>query len=800
MRASFFFATLFFLCINTVFAQHQLTGTVKDKADGSPFPYVTAALLRPDSSVVTGVITNDSGRFVIEKVNPGDYIVQLSFIGYKKEYLQVNVPAQSDLGEITLAEDANMLAEVVVRGRRALVEQRIDRVVVNVAGNMITSGLNISDLLRQLPGLVVDDDNNVKLNGNNVTVYIDGRPPRLPAEQIAQMLKGMMSDMVDRVELIANPSSRYEAGMSSAIVNIRMKRDATLGLNGSLQGGVGFLEHNVASMGGLNLNYRSKAVNIFGNYGYNKSPNHSDLYQDRNYSGETPITYNQHSLMQNKTNSHSYRAGIDWFVSPKQTLGFLFNGAESDGKGDITARADIGQTGASKIDSTERSVTWSGSKYSSQMFNLHYQFSISEGEELQVDADYGRAYNRSWQRMQSNSLNPDGIQRGSQREFQYSGPRNIDIMSLKIDYEKAFSKNSGMEVGVKTGQTYTDNEFSYENLYDGRWVIDNNQSNRFKYTEQISAAYAMYSQKFGKFGAMAGLRAEYTTIKGESPTMDTTFTHSYLDWFPSAYLQYQINERQGLNLSYTRKIERPGYSSLNPFRTYIDPFTYQSGNPDLTPSYRTNITLRYNLSRYAASIGTFLSENIYEQDYEQDDVTHTTGLVMRNLGQKRGITVSLSAPFRVAKWYNLQIYLEGSRTQVKTHQSGKDFQKIYIAAYGTMQHAFTILPTLRASIYMSAVKLPWNGIMHYEDYWGMSARVEKSFFDQRMSLTLAVEDPFKSNIRKGSINFGNINQSIRQYPDSRVISLVARYSFGSQKIRAARNRNVGIEEEMGRAK
>jgi hypothetical protein len=181
--------------------------------------------------------------------------------------------------------------------------------------------------------------------------------------------------------------------------------------------------------------------------------------------------------------------------------------------------------------------------------------------------------------MQSRYIDSDGSVLRPSTEFQSYGPRDIDILSFKLDYERPLSNHSNMEAGLKTGQTVTDNEIIYENLNEGIWEIDPNQSNRFKYTEQISAAYATYSHRFGKFSTMAGLRVEYTSTQGESPTMDTTFKHNYLDWFPSAYLQYQINEKQALNFSYSRKITRPGYGLLNPFRKYADPFTYSSGNP-----------------------------------------------------------------------------------------------------------------------------------------------------------------------------------------------------------------------------
>ncbi|MDR1500819.1 MAG: TonB-dependent receptor [Tannerellaceae bacterium] len=644
------FFVVFCSCVSYVFAQHQLSGVVRDRTDGSFLQYATAALLRPDSSVVTGVVTGDSGRFVIGNVSAGNYLLQVSFIGYNKEYMQVNVPAQSELGEISLGGDANMLGEVVVINRRALVEQRIDRLVVNVRNNMITSGRNVNDLLKQMPGLVVDANNNVKLNGREATVYIDDRPTRLPAEQVAQMLTGMMGDVVDRVELIDNPSSRYEAGMSSAIVNIRLRRDASLGLNGTAQAGAGFTEHNFASVGGLNLNYRSKKLNVFGNYGYNDVPMYYDLSQVRNYGGggASPLTYDQYSLIEEGYPSHTLRAGIDWFIAPGHTMGALFNGTYNNLDTDIASHADISQTGSAKIDSTILSDTWASSTYSSQMYNLNYRMDGDKNGVLTADLDYGHVHSKKRQDLLSRYLDAGGGELRSSTEFQYSGPRDIDIFSFKVDYTRRLSGNSGLEAGVKTGRTVTDNEIVYENLFAGQWVFDPAQSNRFKYTEGVSAAYITYTLSFGRLSAMAGLRGEYTSIRGESPTMDTTFTRSYLDIFPSAYLQYQVSESQGLNLSYSRKINRPGYSLLNPFRTYADPFTFSSGNPDLSPSYRNTAALRYNIGGYSASLSYSALSDIFEQDYVQDDVSRTMGLVVMNVGRREQYALGVNVPVSLA--------------------------------------------------------------------------------------------------------------------------------------------------------
>jgi hypothetical protein len=803
MMKKLIFISLFIFGMFAAHAQYQLKGTVKEAAGGAPVPYATAALLRPDSSAITGVTTSDAGRFVIENIAAGNYLLQVSFLGYEKAYRQVNVPAQSDLGEILLSESVNRLNEVVVEGRRALVEPRLDRIVVNVAGNVITSGLNVQDVLKRLPGLVVDQNGSVRLNGRPATVYIDGRPTRLPAEQVALMLGGMMGDVVDRVELIDNPSSRYEAGMSAAIVDIRLKRDASLGLNGAASLGGGFTDYDFIWQGGLNLNYRSKKFNIFGNYGYNHAIGRAETYQKRNYSGAMPVTYDQNFNMRVLRPTQTLRAGIDWFVTPKQTVGLLFTGTNNQRNEDIAADAAISRTGSAETDSTEISGSRAESEYSSQMYNLNYQlaggFTGGKGEVLTADLDYGHVYNHSWQDMQRRYFDPDGSERRLQTEFQYGGPRAIDIFSVKADYVKPFSEKSRMEAGAKTGQTVTDNGIRYENLYDGRWEVDYNQTNNFKYTERVSAGYATYSHQFGRFSAMAGLRAEYTSVKGESPTMDTTFTRSYLGWFPSAYVQYKINDKQMLNLSYSRKINRPGYSLLNPFRRYMDPFTYGSGNPDLNPSYLSTIALRYNIGRYMVNASYSAENDVFEKTFIQDDANRITNISQSNIGKRQQLNLTLSVPVQVAKWYALNIYAQGGYYMVDALYDGKPIKTDYLAAMASMQHAFTILPTLRANLQMMAMSPSRQGIIAQMDgIWTMNAHIEKTFLDKRLSLALSCNDIFASMVYYVDLNFANINQYVKENLYQRSTMLTVRYSFGSQKIRGARNRTVGIQDEMGR--
>jgi hypothetical protein len=299
---------------------------------------------------------------------------------------------------------------------------------------------------------------------------------------------------------------------------------------------------------------------------------------------------------------------------------------------------------------------------------------------------------------------------------------------------------------------------------------------------------------------MAGLRAEYTSLKGESPTMDTTFTRSYLDLFPSAYLQYQINAKQALNLSYSRKINRPGYNLLNPFRMYADPFTYQSGNPDLAPSYINTVALRYTINRYSANLSYNVISDIFQQDYIQDDANRTMGLTTNNIGKREQFTLSLSVPVQVAKWYNVSLSPEVSYIKADTRHSGEQFLNNYFSGFAGLYHNFSFSPTFRANVQMIWMKLPWEGILNMDPLWMMNGQIEKTLLANRLSLSLSGNDIFNSMVSKGVMKFGNINQTIKQEQNQRTIMLTARYSFGSQQIRGARNRSVGIEEEMGRAR
>jgi hypothetical protein len=780
-----------------------ISGIVKEKTTGDPIAYATVVLLQADSSYVTGGTTDEAGHFSLETAEAGTYIVKLSFIGYESLYKTIKVDSDIDTGEFFLQEKSFGLKEVVVLGNRPLIEQKIDRLVVHVSGNMITSGLNISEVLREMPGLVVNEDGKITLNGRGVTVYIDGRPTNLPASLLINMLNGMQGDAVDRVELISNPSARYDARQSASIVNIRLKRDVTLGLNGSVSASVGYTEYLPAYRTSLNLNYRSKKINIFGMYGFNYQPWNSDAEQIKNFHDGTPVTYKQYAKMKLTTPANTVRMGMDWFLSPKQTVGFLFNGTYSDRKLSISSNTDISRLGSTAIDSVALSHIQGDDKSNTQMYNLNYRLLTDTlGGELTADLDYGRINNHNWQNVQSHYF--EDIHAGSTRseEFQYTGPRNIQIYSLKLDLTKPLSSKMQMEAGLKAGNTTTDNEIRYENLINNHWEPNPNQSREFRYHEFISAAYFNVSYRFNRLTTMLGVRAEYTRSKGESATADTAFTHTYLDLFPNVFFQYKINEAQNLGLSYTRKINRPDFSLLDPFRVYVDPFTYLSGNPDLKPSYIHSVDMSYRLKRYSVNLAYMKIDDRFAQEMVQNIEDHTTGIINKNIGKHEIYSLYGFAPIQIAKWYILRINPGIQWEKSDSWYNGENFKNNYWTASGNIYNAFTILPTLTANFNFFWQKAGWDGITSFRgsNLWQFNGRIEKTFLEKRVSLSLSCNDIFSTYRHQAETKFQTIDQKSKQDSHPRLFLLTARYSFGSQKIRGARNRQVGIEDEINRTK
>ena len=373
-------------------SQHQLNGTVKDAADDSPIPYATVALLHPDSSAVTGVMTVDDGKFVIEKVAAGDYIVRISFIGYETVYRNVKVPEQGDLGEITLSENANILNEVIVTASRPLLVMKADRYVVNVSSNIQSAGRDALDILRNTPGLLVDQNGNVTVMGKGVQIWIDGRPSQMSGEQLKSFLHSMQGGEIERIEVITNPSSRYEAEGSGGIIDIRTKKGLDSGVNGTFTAGYqqGRMDNENT---GLSMNWRREKFNLFGNYAVNRYKWWSFLDQTnimQTHEGEITLNLESDSRHSEAGLRHAVRAGMDYFLNPNNIFGIIVNTYHADDgifslKGVTDISPDYQGINHSTADNRKTDIK------NGVQVNMNYQTTFTNAkQQLNFDLDYAR--------------------------------------------------------------------------------------------------------------------------------------------------------------------------------------------------------------------------------------------------------------------------------------------------------------------------------------------------------------------------------------------------------------------------
>lgn len=779
-------------------AQHSITGIVKDAKDSSPISYVTVALLRSDSSVVTGAVTGDDGKFVLENISKGDYLVQVSFLGYKKEYRKVNIPAQNDLGVINLKGNATELGEVTVTAIRPQIEQKVDRYIMNVS-SIQSSGRNTLEVLSLTPGVLVTSNGDISVMGNGMAIWIDGRPTNLSGDQLHSLLTSMQGNEIDRIEVITNPPARYEAEGIGGIINIRTKKGLLLGFNGSAT--LGYKQgHSDRENAGISFNYRKQFINIYGNYGYSHATSWGD-YKTINkmetddgwfeYDGKTALRKGTTGLFDG---NHQLRLGSDFFINPKNTIGILFNG-------NYMGYIDERRTGSTTITPAYQGIGFAtadnlaGVRSDNQQLNLNYQGIFSKPEQqLTIDLDYGRFNSKSSEQDNNQYFDADSILI-SPEQLRHNNPQLIHLKSAKADYTQPVWKEGILGFGGKLSQSETDNNLLYENYnYDDiNWETDANLTRQFDYNEQIDAFYVNMEQAAGaNWSFQAGLRGEYTKVKGNQLTLNEVNQSDYFDLFPTFFVLHKTGKGQ-YRFSYGRRVRRPSYSLLDPFEVRFDAYTFSVGNPDLKPAYTHNLQLAYSYKQfmgqvvYNYTIGQITDMPIIKGDMH--------GSMPINFNNRQNITLGINYSPAITKFWSINLYSEGAYV---LNQAGDYDNKGFVFMIN-LYNRFTITKKLTAEVsgfYMSKSR---NGYSVTEPFGNLSAGLRQELWNDRLSIVLSMNDIFNTSISTESTNTGQTYQWAKQDFDNRWVSLSLTYNFGSITVKNSRNRSTGNEDEVNRA-
>ncbi|PSR53974.1 TonB-dependent receptor [Adhaeribacter arboris] len=565
-----------------------IRGTIID-AQKTPIPFSSVGLYRAaDSSLVTGTAADEAGKFELS-TKPGNYFLKISMVSFRERVIpRVTVQNQDvQLGVLELKLSAEVLKEVVVQGERSTMELALDKKIFNVGKDLANAGGTASDILSNVPSVAVDAEGNVSLRGSgNVRILIDGKPSGLVSIKGGSGLQQLQGSSIERVEVITNPSARYEAEGMGGIINIVLKKERQEGINGSFD----LITGNPANFGlGANVNYRKKNLNFFVNYtaSYRKAPGRSTLYQEQ-WRNDTTFISRQSSENQLKGMYNNARAGIDYFFNPKNVLTGSYTYRLNKGKRFSEIQYLDYLTNINNLQSiTNRTQDETETEPNSE-YALSYKRTFTrEGQELTADVRYLDNWEKSDQYYTQKTALPDGNPSAIEDILQRSLNDETEKQFLvQVDYVHPFGKDGKLEAGLRSSSRDMTNNFSVtQQIADGAWMPLDSLTNNFLYEENIHALYGIMGNKIGKFTYQVGLRAEWTGVTTTLKKTNEVNPREYANLFPSVHVTYDLPKQHALQLSYSRRVRRPQYNDLSPFMTFSDSRNYFSGNPDLNPEF-----------------------------------------------------------------------------------------------------------------------------------------------------------------------------------------------------------------------
>ena len=795
--------------ISSLVSAQTISGVVKDQ-QGKVLEKTTVSLLKAkDSSVIKLSVTDKEGKFNFQ-AGAGQYLVSASHVAYSPFYSKpVELSGSGDLsvGELNMTKKEAALQGVTVSSQKPMIEVRADKMIVNVEGTMNSVGNDALELLRKSPGVTVDKDDNLSLAGKNgVQVYIDGKPSPLSGVDLANYLKSMQSAQIESIEIISNPSAKYEAAGNAGIINIRLKKNKAFGTNGSVN--AGFVQGVYPKFnGGLNLNHRNGKINVFGNYNYNNGKNQMKFTSIKE---QFDTLFAQSNRITFQNNTHGFKAGIDYFADKKNTFGAVVNGNLATNDINTAGPMYFTYIPTGQLDRILWATNTNGLKRDNVNTNINYKHSEPNGKDLNIDADYGFFKIRSDQYQPNYYYEADGATEINRAIYNMIAPTNIDLYSVKTDYEQNY-KGGKLGIGGKIGIVNSDNDFKRFDVYNSGKILDTLKSNRFGYKENINALYVNYNKQLKGFMVQFGLRVENTHSKGTSTGFkmdnshyapyDSAFKRDYTDFFPSASLSFNKKPMNQWTVSYSRRIDRPAYQDLNPFEFKINEYTYMKGNTTLRPQYTNSFGLT-NIYKYRLTTVLNYShvKDIFAQLPDTIDKTKSF-LTKKNLATQDVVSLNISYPFQY-KWYSFFATMNSSYSLYKADFGGGDRkvnQKVFAMTY-YMQNSFKLGKGWTgeiSGIYISPSV--WQGVIKADAMGFVDAGLQKTLFKGKGTVKAVLSDILKTMKWRGSSDFAGVKADFKGHGEQQQIKLNFSYRFGSNTVKAARQRNTGIEDESKRA-
>lgn len=771
----------------------------------------TISLLRvKDSSVAKIAVANKNGQFSFENVAEGSYLVSISAVGHSKGFSEAFEISPSNLNvtlkTIELVALAKNLGGVTVTARKPLIEQKIDRTILNVDASATNVGTSAMEVLEKSPGVSVDKDGNISLKGKQgVQVYIDGRPSYLSGTDLANYLRSLSSSQLDQIEIMTNPPAKYDAAGNSGIINIKTKKTKQFGYSGSISST--YSQGRYAKFNeSFNFNYRKNKINFFTTLGYNNRKNFQELNIQRKFLESTTKEiishYDQVSKMRDNGESFNGKLGLDFYATQKTTFGGVVTSFYNPGT--FGNRSDVMISDPNRV-LLSRTLASSNNdrKWKNFSGNLNFRHVFdSTGRELTADLDYITYNSTNKQDMVNAYFNAGGIPTIKADTLLGNLPQDINIYSAKMDYLHPLKNGAKFEAGVKTSFVRTDNNAVYDSINYGVRVRDIGRSNHFIYEENVNAAYVNFSRPISKkvFGQL-GLRVENTNTKGKQITTNQQFERNYTQLFPTAFVQYKINEKHTLGLNYGRRIERPDYEDLNPFILFLDRYTFQQGNPNLKPQFAHNVELTHTFKGFLNTTLNYTNTtDIINDVLEQDANKNETVIRKQNIARQRQYGISVSAGGQVTKWWTGNVYANVFNNLFKGVVNGDNVEIGATAAQFNISNQFKFAKTWSAELGGFYTTGGADGVFRIRDFGMLNMGISKQVLKGKGTIRLNVRDMLYTQKIRGDIRYSNIDASFQQRRDSRQVAVGFTYRFNKGKVNAQKRKTGGASEEQNRVK
>ncbi len=779
-----------------------VSGTVAT-ATGTPQEYVTVTLHRAaDSAVVKTDYTDRVGLYQLQAGAGGRYLISAQQVGFQRYWsAPFELPAAGlALPAIGLLPGATALQGVTVTGRRPLYERLADRTVVNVADSPLSAGASTLEVLGRAPGVTQDANDNLRLRGREgLLVYLDGKRVPLAGQELADYLRALPAEQIQSIELIANPPARYDAQGTAGVIDIKLKKDQRLGLNGSANASYGRGVYGKL-VAGASLNYRRKNLNLYGTYTYTNRRDFTRFNFDRQFAASAGLpagSSQQFAEQLTYLRTNSVKAGLDLNLSKRTLLGFSALGLLSRSMVNTSSEArffdEQGALGGHYTSSAPQQVRRPSGSLN---LNLRHAFADSAtASTISADLDYARYHTARLLDLYSYYEVPtqySALLTGDQRN-------DLSIGTARLDYSRPLPHRLRLDAGVKATHVVSTSEALFIYTTNSGSGVLPDLSYPFRYRENVNAAYLDLHCTTTRTTLQAGLRAEQTHTLADA-SGQTLNEHRYFQLFPSLLVQHTLDKSHALALSVARRIDRPSYSLVNPLRLYLDPTSYTSGNPGLLPqtSLNTELTHTYK-GKFNTALAYVYTRQPSVQVVQPADNGRSVVNRFENLHALHFYSLSLTAPLEIASWWSLYANAIAYYSRYQGELNGTDLDRGRVAFNLTAKNTLTLPGGWTAEV--SGLYESWEvvGYQLTRDRGQLAIGLQKSLWRNQGTLRLSVADALYTTPIRGTSTYDNFTETFYQRKDQRVATAALTYRFGNTKVAAARKRAAGADDELRRA-